>query len=1199
MKANVISLICLCSIISLSGCGGRKDADRQKAEEIQDSVSQRESLELITARTLGLAYLEENKLKEAEEQFLKLIELAPEEALGYANLGIVYMRTDRLREAEEQLNKAKELDPGNPDIRLNLVKVYELTNQSQKAISELEKTVEDTPDHVKTLYSLAESYQQSPDRYSLFQWEKYLQRIVDVTPTNIASRLHLIEALLRNKNSDQALRHLEEFSSLLPDFPLGSEESYESAISFLHTSNIDEAFFAVTIFHNYLKLTQSYQADIRELKGPAGSSIGFPVITFSEPTLSFLGEGQSLLEAIRFTDVTKSAGLEISTYTFSDLKKNLSLTTHLAVADIDRDGDQDIYVGSYDRKASKFSHYLFENDLGRFKEISQEAEIRHSGKEASAVFSDYDNDGYLDLYVLKEGANLLYRNVEEGKFQVVTEKAILGNARDGYLAKFFDMDHEGDLDLFVSGQNSNQLYRNNGDATFLEQPGALQITSRHVRSLDAGSGDFDNDGDIDLFVINEGASNALYTNLRQGRFEDVALQSGLESDGKSGAVTVGDYDNDGFLDLFVTAREGGDHRLWRNKGDGTFERDNQSTGLTDALRNVKGYDASFFDLDNDGFLDLLVVGESIQQGGKGVFLFHNDGSGKFEDVSHLLPEDLLSGRQIVIADYNEDGDLDIFLAGLYGGIRLLRNDGGNSNYHLKIQLVGLSTGSGKVNHFGIGSTLEVRAGDLYQMKVVERPEVHFGLGHRPRADVVRILWTNGTPQNIFSPGSDQDLVEQQQLKGSCPFVYTWNGKEFVFAKDMLWQSAIGMPLGIMGGATAYAFPDPSEEYIKIQGDILKPKDGRYLLQFTSELWETIYFDQMQLIVLDHPDSIDIFVDERFTPPPFPAYQVYSVAEKQIPNSAMDGNGQDLLSFISKKDDNYISNFRRGKYQGVTEMKDLILDLGEVTQTDNLFLFLNGWVFPTDASINVAISQSNEIQVISPHLQVINEDGHWQTVIPNLGFPMGKDKTVIADLSGKFVTGDHRVRIRTNMEIYWDYIFFSNSSEGSPIHSTWLKPFSADLHYRGFSQLYRKGGRYGPHWFDYYDVSTVKKWRDLLGDYTRYGDVRELLVEADDKYIVSNAGDETSIEFDAANIPELPSGWTRDFIIHGVGWVKDGDLNTASGQTVEPLPFHGMTSYPYGEEENYPTDKDHAKYRNEYNTRTVTSRDFQRVVIEYR
>lgn len=356
---------------------------------------------------------------------------------------------------------------------------------------------------------------------------------------------------------------------------------------------------------------------------------------------------------------------------------------------------------------------------------------------------------------------------------------------------------------------------------------------------------------------------------------------------------------------------------------------------------------------------------------------------------------------------------------------------------------------------------------------------------------------------------------------------------------------------------------------------------------------------MQLIVLDHPDSIDIFVDERFTPPPFPAYQVYSVAEKQIPNSAMDGNGQDLLSFISKKDDNYISNFRRGKYQGVTEMKDLILDLGEVTQTDNLFLFLNGWVFPTDASINVAISQSNEIQVISPHLQVINEDGHWQTVIPNLGFPMGKDKTVIADLSGKFVTGDHRVRIRTNMEIYWDYIFFSNSSEGSPIHSTWLKPFSADLHYRGFSQLYRKGGRYGPHWFDYYDVSTVKKWRDLLGDYTRYGDVRELLVEADDKYIVSNAGDETSIEFDAANIPELPSGWTRDFIIHGVGWVKDGDLNTASGQTVEPLPFHGMTSYPYGEEENYPTDKDHAKYRNEYNTRTVTSRDFQRVIIEYR
>ena len=123
------------------------------------------------------------------------------------------------------------------------------------------------------------------------------------------------------------------------------------------------------------------------------------------------------------------------------------------------------------------------------------------------------------------------------------------------------------------------------------------------------------------------------------------------------------------------------------------------------------------------------------------------------------------------------------------------------------------------------------------------------------------------------------------------------------------------------------------------------------------------------------------------------------------------------------------------------------------------------------------------------------------------------------------------------------------------------------------------------------VSTGQPWRDLIGTYTRYGDVLPLLTEADDKYIIKNAGDETSIKFNAKDLPDLPEGWTRDFLIHSVGWVKDGDLNTASGKTVGPLPFHGMTRYPYGPNESYPTDKEHTEYLKEYNTREVTTESF--------
>ncbi len=376
------------------------------------------------------------------------------------------------------------------------------------------------------------------------------------------------------------------------------------------------------------------------------------------------------------------------------------------------------------------------------------------------------------------------------------------------------MDHDGDLNLFETRSNSNLMFRNNGDGTFQEQAEKMGLSGGKVNSLDAAFGDFDDDGDIDLFVVNEKGSNILYSNQREGFFKDVTEESGLKSTGGSTAVAVGDYNNDGFLDLFITSDIPGNHMLYRNKGNGNFEPAKNSKEMFSALKNVKAYDAKFFDFDNDGFQDLIVVGESEIKGGRGVFLYHNDGKGNFEDVSRLLPYRPLSGRQIALFDYNDDGDLDIVIAGLNGGVTLLRNDGGNLNHYVTMKLVGLRAGSAKNNHFGIGAKVEVRAGDLYQSMVVTDPNVHFGLGNRAKADVIRITWTNGVPQNIFSPGTDQALIEAQTLKGSCPFLFTWDGDKYVFVKDVMWRSALGMPLGIMGGNTAYAFPDASDDYLK-------------------------------------------------------------------------------------------------------------------------------------------------------------------------------------------------------------------------------------------------------------------------------------------------------------------------------------------------------------------------------------------------
>ncbi|HMC18836.1 MAG TPA: hypothetical protein VKH16_06405, partial [Gemmatimonadales bacterium] len=279
--------------------------------------------------------------------------------------------------------------------------------------------------------------------------------------------------------------------------------------------------------------------------------------------------------------------------------------------------------------------------------------------------------------------------------------------------------------------------------------------------------------------------------------------------------------------------------------------------------------------------------------------------------------------------------------------------------------------------------------------------------------------------------------------------------------------------------------------------------------------------------------------------------------------------------------------------GLTELHDLVLDFGGLAGMDSVFLFLTGWIYPTDASINFALAQSPALHVVPLQVQVTDPAGQWRTVIPDLGFPAGKNKTVIADLTGKFLSADRRIRIRTNMEIYWDRAFVAATASKSPVTVTTLRPVAADLHYRGFSRMYRKGGRYGPQWYDYGDVSRERAWAPIVGSFTRYGDVLPLVDSVDDRYVIFGPGDEVALEFDSAAAPLLPPGWTRDFLIYTDAWLKDADLNTLAGGTVEPLPFHRMSRYPYGADEAFPTDALHRRFVETYNTRRVERESYNR------
>jgi tetratricopeptide (TPR) repeat protein len=1163
MKNSGFILVAFILSLFFAGCGNSEEKKAQKAKD------------LVTARTLGLAYLEEFELEKAEAEFLKFIKLAPKEKLGYANLGLTYLRMSRFDDAEKELLKGIKLDPADPDIRLILATVYRMNNNYDKAVEQLESALKASPGHVKVLYELTDIYDAIPGDESKKLRKEYMLELADKAPGNIVPHLNLTEIFIRDGNSDEAIAQLETIRQQFPDFPKESEDYYNKALELLRNGDSKNALIQFTIFHNYVKVSSPYQAGIMDLKGPGGSLIGFPLITFDQQASQANADAGTAFKTMKLVNVATIAGLDKIVVPSSIITE----FSHVEAADFDGDGDIDLYVGNNEK------HFLLSNEMGRFFDITAESGISHKGKERDAIFADYDNDGFLDLLVLTETGKVLYRNAGKGTFQDVTSKAGIKDKSGSRKALFFDADHDGDLDLLDLKEKGIQFYRNNADGTFTEQSQKMGISADNIACTDAAFGDFDEDGDIDFLITTDSDKNLLFSNQRQGVFKNIVETSGIRAEGGSGSVSVGDYNNDGFIDLLITSLSDNKHQLFRNKKDGSFEADNLASQAFAGSGNLKVRDSEFVDFDNDGFIDIILSGEAPENE-NGVFLLHNNGKGEFEDAIGLLPAEPMTGKKIATFDYNDDGDIDVAIAGVKGEIALLRNDGGNGNRYIKMKLVGLKAGSAKNNHFGIGAKVEVRSGELYQTMVVTNPDVHFGLGNRVQADVVRITWTNGVPQNIFMPNSDQALIEAQTLKGSCPFLYAWDGEKFTFIKDILWRSALGMPLGIMGGTTSYGFAEASDDYLKIPAEAIKPYKNQYTLQLTSELWETIYFDKLELIALDHPATNDVFVPEQFTPPPFPGRRVYQVNDPIIPVSAVDSKGNDILHSIAKKDDVYLSGYAPDKYQGIGETTEIILDPGKGIQTDKLCLFLNGWVFPTDASINVALSQSSQLKVNPPVIQVPDKTGKWVTVIDQPGFPMGKDKTMVIELSGKFLSDDHRVKIITNMEIYWDYIFFSHELAEAPAVYSEVKQLSADLHYRGFSRQFRKGGRYGPHWFDYADVDKEAKWRDLEGNYTRYGDVLPLLKESDNQYIISNAGDEITVVFDAGSLPPLKSGWNRDFLIRSVGWVKDGDINTAFGGTVEPLPFHGMKSYPPSKEDIYPDSL--RDYNQKYNTRVVNS-----------
>ncbi|HXP10906.1 MAG TPA: CRTAC1 family protein, partial [Acidobacteriaceae bacterium] len=704
-----------------------------------------------------------------------------------------------------------------------------------------------------------------------------------------------------------------------------------------------------------------------------------------------------------------------------------------------------------------------------------------------------------------------------------------------------DVEADGDMDVLLATPTTPIVLRNNGDGSF----NAIHPFAGINGLRGFAWVDLDNDGNPDAVMIDGSGVLHFLHNERGGVFRELALPGNLPH---VKAVTVADVGT-GTLALVAVEETGAIVAITR-----TTDQSWSVVQLGTAPRLAKEVRLRAADVDNNGAMDLLLAPVARNAGdAPGAWLWLGNGGQRFT----ALPAPIGSARVFDVADLNADGGLDLLGLSAAGQSQQSINQGSKKyRWQTLRPRARVATGDQRINSFGIGGEMELRAGLLVQKQPIASPQLHFGLGDEGIADVVKIQWPNGMQNAEFGLTADQEVLTEQRLKGSCPFLFAWNGKQMNFVKDAVpWGSAIGLQIDSVGASKIAA----TEEWYKIGQDQLVPHDGYYDLRLTGELWETYYYDYLKLMVVDHPAGTEIFTDERFVVPAVkPA--ITEVAPPHPILKAIDDQGTDVTQFVKKLDGQYLDTFGRGQYQGITRDHYVEVDLGnDLPQSGPLWLVAKGWLHPTDSSVNVAIGQGHQEKAHTLSLEVQDGRGGWRTARANLGFPAGRKKTCLINLDNVFLPGTpHKLRLRTNLEIYWDSIEWAPGLPNAQLKITRLDPSLADLHYRGYSVVHQANAS-SPELPDYNRIAASKQiWRDLEGYYTRYGDVRGLLTTIDDRYVIMNAGDEISLHF-AEQAPP-PPGWVRDYVIAGDGWIKDGDYNTTYSRTVQPLPYHAKSEY---------------------------------------
>ena len=1114
--------------------------------------------EVVSDFYVGLSALQVGDDVRAESTLARSTQIAPGEPAAWANWGILALRQRNFDTAAQRLNTALSLDKRNDRIYYLLGILESDRGNSQAAIKDFGTAAEINPGNVRAAYALASEEDRQGAGDSDAQYQRILQQILQARPNNLAALLDLARIAAKTGNAPLLRATVSSIAAQSSAWPPDVKQQLAELTSAAAGASPRAAATRTIFLRNVLMQVPQFRQSLAVLKPEPGE------------------EAQPFTHFLRLPSPTSTPAPADRALTFVSQPIQAAQSEWIGSISLTGEGSSVI--------ATANQHEV---------QLSSGAKFAFPGGNAaltpeSVLPIDFNYDFKMDLVLAGAGGVRFLRQDSPASFTDVTAatklpRPVLDAAYTGAWA--VDIEADGDLDVVLgSASGPPTVLRNNGDGSF--QPIHPFAGISGIRQFVWA--DLNGDGNPDAAILDGSGKVHVFFNQRSGNFTEQSLPANIA---QASAITAADVSRDGILALVVVQPDGAITRLAPNATGAGWTTGNLAQIPNPSATLAGDVRLHAIDVDDNGAVDLVLTQVAPSAGNAaGALIWLADENGKFS----LMEKPAGPARVFDAADVKADGH--IALLGLTA-------DGhpeqaivqGTKGYHWQIirPRARQSTGDQRINSFGVGGEIEIRSALLTQKLPIDGPQLHFGLGEHTQSDVARILWPNGSVRAEFALKADQQVLTEQRLKGSCPFLFAWNGTQMEFVKDAVpWGSAIGLRINSLGTASIAA----TEEWYKIRGDQLVPHDGYYDLRITGELWETYYYDHLALMAVDHPAGTDIFTDERFVVPAVkPA--ITTVATPQPILRAIDESGKDVTGTLHNLDGQYLDNFGRGQYQGVTRDHYVEVDLGNnIPANGPLYLIAKGWLHPSDSTINVAISQGSHEMPKPLSLEVMDSKGHWYVAKPNLGFPAGRKKICLVDLTGVFRPGaPHKIRLRTDLEIYWDQIQWAKGLPDTQIHVTRLAPSMADLHYRGYSTI-RQANPSSPEIPDYNRLAaTTQIWRDLSGYYTRYGDVRELLARTDDRYVIMNAGDEMSLRFPAVAAP--PAGWVRDYIIAGDGWIKDGDYNSTYSATVQPLPYHARKLYdtPPGALEDEWVYRQHPEDWQNYQTRYVTPDNFEKAL----